>query len=160
MDPITILILGGAAIALFTVIFWEDIIAWAHSALFPWFDKHLPTLSPHIKKAFVVLNKAVSTVRKVAVQSWKKLRPYLIGLIERFIRVGEDYKVETTVYAREDASEKNATVQTTTQTVSYDDLPMEIQERFLYGDKKVDIDVYSTQEGELKKSADELDMAM
>lgn len=160
MDPITLLIIGGAAIALVTIVFWEEIIAWAHKALFPWFDKHLPTLSPFIKQAFAVLNKAVSTVRKTAVQAWKKLRPFLIGLVERFTRVGNEYELESTIYARKDASSNDATVQTTTQTVSYDDLPIEIQERFIYGDKKVDIDVYSTQEAELKKAAQELDLAI
>ena len=74
-EPITLFLItaiGGTIVG--AIVFWEKILGWAENNLFPWFDKHLPTVAPHLRNAFAKLDKAVINVRRQIKAAWQKVR--------------------------------------------------------------------------------------
>ncbi len=80
----------GAAVAL---IFWNQILSWAHTTLFPWIRGNLPGLEKPARYAFAELDKVVIPIRnKIKAfenltdikKAWEKLRQHLLKVLVQF----------------------------------------------------------------------------
>ena len=80
------LALAGLAIAAI-ITFWHKILDWAHSSLFPWIEKNLPTLTNIVKDAFTWIDdKVVVPIRRVVKAAWNALRQQLLRMTAHFER--------------------------------------------------------------------------
>ena len=54
---------------------WSRIRAWCEDSLFPWFEKNLPQIAPHVRSAFAAVDNLVIAARRLA---WHRLREHLL----------------------------------------------------------------------------------
>ena len=133
--PVVIAIFVGIGlVGSLAIIFWEKIIGWAHDAVFPWFKKHMPAYEKWVREAFVVMNKVAATVRKLAIEAWRRIRPKLLDQVVEWRRTSDNHYVcKVLSWIAENMKERKVDQVISTQTVDPDDLPLEIQEIFLRG---------------------------
>lgn len=136
------LVLLVAALGLATavaLIYWHQILQWAEESLFPWFHTHIPELEPAVREAFRQVDKVAVAVRRSVRKAWEQVREYLLKLVVVFRRRS------TSVWVKEVTSwlvrgldvNKPAPVKvTTTEDVSWDDLPDEVKVEFLKRKKR------------------------
>ena len=143
MEPLSIIILLAlAASAASVVIFWGKIVGWAHDALFPWVSTNIPRLLPFLKKAFVVLDKAVVAVRRAAALAWVKVRKFLLKHLQKFFRRdGAWYRIVESWLVTED--NEKVTKVTTEEQVDWDHLPDDIREEMMRR-RSYEVDVTAT----------------
>ncbi|MEH2359574.1 hypothetical protein [Nostoc sp.] len=137
MEPITYLIiaiglgLGAAA----TITFWHQILDWGEKNLFPWFDKHLPTVAPYLKDAFCGVNNVVTKVRRDVKNAWEKIREYLLEqVVELNRKTTSTWIQRVTSWVIEASGYNNKPVFkkiTTEVEVNWDDLSPDVQEAFI-----------------------------
>ena len=150
----TIAIFAGLSIAATAaIVFWEQVVGWAQRSLFPWFEKHLPTLAPYVREAFVVLNKAATKVRKAAIKAWRKIKLHTLQVVEKFERTSDnEYVLTITSWLRENLKDTEAVRRETEETVGIDDLPDEVADAFLRGGREYEFDVLKEQERQMKEA--------
>src|SRR5262245_47585989 len=80
-------ILGLAAVGSVAVaIYWTKILEWARNSLYPWVDKHLPSLSDDVRNAFVKLDHVVTPLTAIVKSAWARLRERLVDQVAEFER--------------------------------------------------------------------------
>ena len=153
MEPITLVILAGLAIAAASaVVLWGEIVGWAHDALFPWVQTNIPSALPWLKKAFVVLDKAVVAVRVAAKAAWEKVKEFLLKqALKVFRKDGEWYRTIENWLINEN-SEKVTKV-TTEEEVAWDELPDDVREALMRKRKGYDLDVKAAKDQEFSTMA-------
>jgi hypothetical protein len=137
IDPISLFIIGAigfGATAAVTIVFWHQILGWAESNLFPWFDRHLPTVSPYVRSAFSSLDNVITSIRRTIKEAWQKVREFLLKQVVKLRRkTSSTWVQETTSYVLETSGYSKPVVkEVRTETeVSYDDLPADVREQYL-----------------------------
>jgi hypothetical protein len=119
----------AAAIAL-----WPQIRAWSEEAVFPWLERNLPDVVPHVRTAFAAMDNAVTSVRRNIKQAWNCLREHLLHqlvILERsssfqWIRRVTSWMVKVL------SNGQRVPVQIVTETAfATDDLPAEVRSEWL-----------------------------
>ncbi|MBD2208192.1 hypothetical protein H6G33_25470 [Calothrix sp. FACHB-1219] len=135
MEPITIYLLTAIGLGLgatATVTFWHQILNWGEKNLFPWFDKHLPTIAPYLKNAFLKVNNVVTNVRRAVKNAWEKIREYLLKQVVELNRKTTStwiQRVTSWVIEASGYNNKPVVKQITTEVeVNWDDLPPDVYE--------------------------------
>lgn len=139
MDPITYLIIGAIGLGLaaaVTVTFWHQILDWGQKSLFPWFDKHLPTVSPYLKEAFSRVDKVATHVRRIVKEAWDKVSQYLLKQVVELSRqtTSNTWIQQVTSWVIEASGYNNEPIvkQITTEAkVDLDDLPPDVREAYI-----------------------------
>ena len=133
---------------------WSRIRSWCEEALFPWFEKHLPRIAPHVRTAFAVVDNVVVAARRLA---WHCLREHLLHQVLKLERRS------ASVWMRQVTSWVTAVLQTG-QTVpvrivaegacSWDELPYEVRAEWLRrGRNTQEHDIVELREKELELAA-------
>ena len=136
MDPITIVLIGaiGLGLGLAAVTFWHQILEWSEKNLFPWFDKHLPTVAPHVRQAFSRLDGVVVSVRRAIKAAWNQVSQYLLKQVVELNRQTSNTWIQQVTSWVIEASNYNKPVvkQITTEVkVPFRDLPKDVRQAFL-----------------------------
>ena len=137
-DPITIALLSLLAIsAVSIVVFWPKILEWAEKNVFPWFERHLPTVAPYVRQAFSRVDNVVTAARRVIKQAWEKVSPYLLKQVLELSRQTSNIWVQLVTSWVVEMIETSGNKQSvfkeirTEQEVPWDDLPQEVRENLL-----------------------------
>jgi hypothetical protein len=152
------IVLGLAAIAgtAAITIYWTKIVNWARNSLMPWVDKNIPELSDFVRDAFVVLDKAVASIRVAAKAAWQRLRQTLLQQVAEFEQLTPStwlLRVTSWMKAKLNALDPEPAVTRiqTEQVISYSDLPPQVREQLLReGKTKHRIDVTEARDTEMK----------
>jgi hypothetical protein len=150
------LAVGAAVTALVgaaTIILWHKILGWAQDNVLPWVREHLPSLAPHVEKAFSAVDKAVVAVRLEIKAAWDDLRKILLKQVARFEQhVGNTWLVEVTSWLRAElqGSQPKAIEIRTVRSLSFDEVPFEIREQaYRVGQGPYELDITSNRDAEL-----------
>lgn len=141
MEPLTMILIaaGGLAALLVTCALWDRIVALMLDIVFPWMERHLPTVAPHLREVFVRLDTAVSTLRRGLKQLYRNVREHLLASTTTFERQGSVVKQRTESYTRdmEGGFQRHSHV----ESVSFDDLPSDVRAQLMRSDapQKVNI---------------------
>ncbi|MUG92024.1 hypothetical protein F7734_05935 [Scytonema sp. UIC 10036] len=138
MDPITGLLIGAIGLALAataTVVFWHRILEWGEKNVFPWFERHLPTIAPYVRKAFSRIDNVVTSVRRTVKEAWNKVSQYLLKqVVELNRQTSNTWVQQVTSWVIENSGYNNKPPVKeirTEQEVSWDDLPEDVRKTFL-----------------------------
>jgi hypothetical protein len=137
MDPITVWIIGAIGLALAaSVVFWHQILEWGEKSVFPWFERHLPTVAPYVRKAFSRVDNVVTSVRRAIKEAWDRVSHYLLKQVVELNRktTSNTWVQQVTSWVIDVSGYNNEPVvkQITTETeVPYDSLPEDVREAFL-----------------------------
>ena len=137
MDPITGLLIGLIGLGLAaTVVFWHQILTWGESNVFPWFERHLPTLAPYVRQAFSRVDNVVTSVRRAIKEAWDRVSQYLLKQVVELNRktTSNTWVQQVTSWVIDVSGYNNEPVvkQITTETeVPYDNLPQDVREALL-----------------------------
>jgi hypothetical protein len=137
MNPITNLLIGaiGLALAASVVVFWHQILEWGEKSVFPWFERHLPTVAPYVRKAFSRVDNVVTSVRRAIKEAWDRMSQYLLKqVVELNRQTSNTWVQQVTSWVIDVSGYNNEPVvkQITTETeVPYDNLPEDVREALL-----------------------------
>ncbi|BAZ20342.1 hypothetical protein NIES4073_12180 [Kalymmatonema gypsitolerans NIES-4073] len=139
MDPITGLLIGAIGLALAataTVVFWHQILEWGESNIFPWFERHLPTIAPYVRKAFSRVDNVAAPLRRAIKEAWDRVSQYLLKQVVELNRktTSNTWVQQVTSWVIDVSGYNNKPVvkQITTETeVPYDNLPEDVRKAFL-----------------------------
>lgn len=124
---------GAAFIAIIAL--WHKILDWAHSSLFPWLEKNLPTILGTVKDAFTwVDNKVAVPIRRLVKSAWNKLRSYLLKMVTQFERKTQSTwikRVTSWIIAVLDSPKPTVKKVETVEEVNWDELPPDVKEAWL-----------------------------
>lgn len=143
--------LVGAA----TVILWHKILGWGQENVLPWVKEHLPTLAPHVEKAFSVVDKAVVAVRLEVKAAWEGLRAVLLKQVATFERhAGNTWLVEVTSWLHAGLEklgpQSKVTEVRTERQLSFDEVPFDVREQaYRLGHGPYQINITSDRDAEL-----------
>lgn len=143
------------------VVFWEKVVEFAQAVVFPFFKKHLPSIEPYVRKAFVVLNKVAMAARRAAIAAWEKVRPHILKVSEKWERTSDnEYVLKVTSWLREKLSDDEVTRTVSEEKVAMDDLPPDVMEAFLETNtRSEEIDVTEQQDRQVQKAKREMSAA-
>ena len=74
--------LGLASVAV-ALSLWCRIRVWCEQSVFPWFEKNMPQIAPHVRTAFAAVDHAVVAASRVA---WHCLREHLLHQVLKLKR--------------------------------------------------------------------------
>ncbi|BAY22052.1 hypothetical protein NIES2100_18150 [Calothrix sp. NIES-2100] len=136
MDPITIVLMGILTLgATATVVFWHQILEWGEKNVFPWFERHLPTIAPYVRKAFSRVDNVVTSVRIAIKEAWNRVSQYLLKqVVELNRQTSNTWVQQVTSWVIDVSGYNNKPVvkQITTETeVSWDNLPEDVRKNLL-----------------------------
>lgn len=139
MLPLIILgglgLLGAALIA-----FWPQIIHWVRGSVLPWIQRNFPQWTKLFETALVAVDNAVVAVRNAAKAAWAQIKPRILSMTQEFKKLSPTtFEGETITYLKKE--EEKAERITTTETLSYDDLPSDIREKLCHTGQKMRVDV-------------------
>jgi hypothetical protein len=143
--------LVGAA----TIILWHKILGWAQENALPWVDEHLPSLAPHARKAFSVVDKAAIAVRLEVKAAWESLRKFLLKQVATFEQhANGTWQVEVTSWLHSGLKnlgpQRDVTEIRTVRQLSFDEVPFEIREQaYRLGQGPYQIDITGERDAEL-----------
>lgn len=142
MEAITLVLIAAIGLVeLAAVAFWHQILQWSEKNLFPWFEKHLPTVAPYVRDAFSRLDRVATNIRLTIKAAWKKIREYLLKQVVEFNRQTSNtytWIQQVTSWVIETLDDNSQPVVKeirTEQKVSWDDLPEELREAVLKKNK-------------------------
>ncbi len=156
IDPVSLFIIGAIGLGLTaaaTIVFWHQILGWAESNLFPWFDRHLPTISPYVRSAFSRLDNVVTSIRRTIKEAWHKVREFLLKQVVKlrrktsstWVQETTSYVIETSGYSNPVAKEIRSEIE-----VPYDNLPADVREEYIRrGQTSFEKDVTSIRDQEM-----------
>ncbi len=146
----TLFVIG---IGLLTVaaVFWCDICEWFADHASPWLTKHVPTLAPHLRKAFQFIDNNVgSPTRRLIVKAWKHVRPHVIQAEVAFEKVGGRWIRRVRSFLQDKLGDDAQIVQRTEETpVSWEDLPESVRAAALERRKAATVDFVKTRDQEV-----------
>lgn len=149
-----LLIAALGILAAVAITYWHRILQWAYDSLFPWFHTHLPFMEEAVRTAFEQADKVAVPVRRAVKEAWKKVRDYLIKLVVNFQRRNASVWVKevTSWVIRGLETDRPMPVKlTTTEDVSWEDVPEDIRAEFLQREKRsATIDVTEIRDQELE----------
>lgn len=144
---------GVAAAALAAT--WTKIIRWAFDSFLPWIEQNIPELAPHVRTAFVIVDKVASPVLAAVKSSWWQVRKSLLKQvvdIERtfngqwVVRVTSWLRLQLDRFGTEPVVKRVVTE----QIISHEDLPQEVREQLLLsGTASHQVDVTAIRDREL-----------
>ncbi len=144
--------LGGVSAAA-AVALWPHLREWCEDSLFPWLEKNLPQLAPHVRDAFAAIDDAVTAVRRAVKQAWRHLRENLLKQVVLLQRESSSRWVRrvTSWVAKVLESGRRVPVQVVTEQVCcWEDLPAEVRDEWLrQGHARQEIDVTKLRDREL-----------
>ncbi len=129
------LLAGALAIGVAAAIaFWPQIVNWAQESLFPFIRKNFPELSDLFTKAFTIIDKGFSAIRRKIKQAWQKFRAWLLKQAITFSRQTNNIWVKTItswLIKTLDSPTPKVTKVETEEDVDWAELPDEIRESYL-----------------------------
>lgn len=135
MDPITVFIIGVLALGAASVVYWHRILEWGEKSVFPWFERHFPTLAPDVRKAFSQVDNVATSVRRAVKEAWNRLSQYLLKQVVKLNRQTSNTWVrQVTSWVIDVSGYNNQPVVkeiTTETTLNHDDLPEDVREALL-----------------------------
>ena len=133
---------------------WSRIRGWAEESLFPWFEKHLPRLAPHVRAAFAAVDNVVIAARRLA---WHRLREHLLHQVLKLERRSASVwmRLVTSWVAAVLRSGQTVPVQIVAEgACSWDELPAEVRSEWLRrGRNCQEHDIVELREQELELAA-------
>ena len=157
MDPITGLLIGAIGLGLAaaaTLTFWHQILKWSEKNLFPWFDKHLPTIAPYVRQAFSRLDGIVVKARRAIKAAWNQVKQYLLKQVLKLNRETSNtwiQQITSWVIERWDENSEHVIKEVRTQLrLSWDELPDDVRQAVLnQNQSSFDKDVTAIREEEM-----------
>ncbi len=137
-------LLGAVAV----VALWPRILEWVRAVVLPRLQQLSPRLAELARQALIALDGVVSSVRAAARRAWHQLRPYLLELIVRLVRVGEVVLKIVESYIRESSS-RRVRHQREETVLEYDELPEHLREKVWFDREVVEIDAIEERDREL-----------
>ncbi|MBR8836180.1 MAG: hypothetical protein DSM106950_19710 [Stigonema ocellatum SAG 48.90 = DSM 106950] len=138
IDPITVLLISAIGLtvtATAIVSFWHQILQWGEKNLFPWLEKHRPTVAPYVRQAFSRVDNVATNVRRTIKEAWQKLSQYLLQQVVKLNRkTSNTWVQEVTSWVIEASGYNNKPVVKeirTEQEVLWDELPEDVRKAFL-----------------------------
>jgi hypothetical protein len=133
---------------------WSCIRGWCEESLFPWFEKNLPQLAPHVRAAFAAVDNVVIAARRVA---WHRLREHLLHQVLKLERRSASaWMRQVTSWVTSILSTGQAVpVRIVAEgACSWDDLPQEVRSEWLRRGKNCqEHDIVALREKELELAA-------
>ena len=157
MEPITITlaIIFGIAAALAVVALWHKILDWAKESLFPWLEKHFPSISQDVRDAFSKIDKYVMVpIRNAVKKAWEKLRSILLKMVTWIHRKTSWAWVRTTTsWIIEKLTPKPQVKKVIAEEeVNWDELPPDLREEVLRkGKTEYEVNVTELRDKEIQE---------
>ncbi|RMG23409.1 MAG: hypothetical protein D6732_24805 [Methanobacteriota archaeon] len=133
---------------------WGKILSWAQESLFPFIKKMVPSLEGHVKRAFVLLDKVFSPLHQQVFEAWKKVREFLLTMIQEFERrTDNEYICKITQFLRvklEKTEKPKFKKVVEERSVEFSELPEEIRKDLILKDgARLDVTKARDQEMEM-----------
>lgn len=156
--PLIVALIGFGLTAGAAVLVWHKILNWAENSIFPWFEKHLPTIAPYVRKAFSKIDDVAANLRLQTREAWKKVTQYLLKQVVVINRKTDDTwvgQVTSWVIENSNYNDKPVVKQVTTeQNVPWDELPGDVRQKFLtQGEKSFEKDITQIRDKEMAEMA-------
>lgn len=121
------LLLVGSTVAM---VFWDQIMNWVETSVFPWFRTNFPEIAPFVEDAFCTLDDLVVKTKRVVKAAWEKVRKYLLKAVTEirkrhdgvFIRVVESWLMQSPTEVKK---------VTTEEVVSREELPDDVRQAMM-----------------------------
>ncbi|HOX46085.1 MAG TPA: hypothetical protein PK668_20955 [Myxococcota bacterium] len=153
MEPITLIVTILAVGLGVASLFWGQILAWCEEHLLPFLDRRMPFLSGIARSALVLLDRAVTTVRRAARAAWQHLRAALLKTVMIIRRTSDARWVQRftswAITQLEDGREQPLEV-VTEREVAWEDLPNDLREALVRRCQTVEVDVTAARDAELE----------
>lgn len=129
---VSLLALGTTA----TIVFWTQILKWSEDNVFPWFERHLPTIAPYVRQAFSRVDNVVTSVRRAAKEAWNRVSQYLLKQVVKLNRQTSNTWVQQVTSWVIDVSDRNKQpvvkqITTTEEDIPWDNIPQEWRQKAL-----------------------------
>lgn len=139
MEPIILLAIGLGLVATTAIVFWHQILEWGEKSVFPWFERHLPTIAPYVREAFSKVDNVAVSIRRTVKQAWEKVSQYLLKQVVELKRQSSNIwvqQVTSWVVDNSGYNDKPVVTQITSETeVPYDQLPPDVRKSLIERDQ-------------------------
>lgn len=155
VDPFSIAVILGIAVAALAVGFWNQILRWANDIILPWIEKNMPWATKDVRHALDAMDKIATPLRRTVKQAWQNMRNYLLQQVVTFSRKTDSYewvkKTTTWLIKVLESGEKVPVKVETTATVTWDEVPGDVREEFLRRNKQKTVDVTKIRDKEMEQ---------
>ena len=111
---------------------WAKIVGWARDSAYSWLQIHIPSLAEDFLQCMEFLDGLVVVGIRVVRTAWAKVKQSLLSMaVEIEQTTDQDWVRRASSYWADALSQNRVMKTTTTQVLTYDDLPPEIREQFL-----------------------------
>jgi hypothetical protein len=132
--------------------FWADICEWFAERASPWLEAHVPSLAPHIKKAFIFIDdKVMVPMRRAIKRAWAVVRQHLLEATVTYFKQGGEWVRRIDSYLQEKLGAHAKVIKRTEEsTVEWDELPESVRAAAMSRKKSVPINFVKTRDAELQ----------
>jgi hypothetical protein len=143
----------AAVVITAVVALWHKILDWAHSSLYPWLQKKLPTIEAAVREAFIWVDRVVVATRLIVKKAWETLRNYLLKTVAQFERRTHRQwirRITSFVIIRLEQTQPVIKKIETEDEVDWDELPSDIRQAWMKTEAKMgELDVTQMRDQEL-----------
>jgi hypothetical protein len=151
LPVIALVVLGLGGVLTVAATFWADICEWYAEHANPWLEKHVPSLAPHLMKAFQFIDSnAMLPLRRAVKAAWSKVRPYIVEATVTFLRVDGEWVRRVDSYLQKKLGAGEQMIKRTEErAVPWDELPESVRDAALRKRSAAPIDFLKTRDREV-----------
>lgn len=151
--PLILLLLGAGAATATLLYCWSDVCEWFANHVNPWLKTHVPQLQPFLERAFMYIDEHVaSPLRKLAIDAWRKVRPYLLQAVVEFEKRHDNVWVRRiTSLVKRHLQDRQAVRRVEEVIVDWSSLPQDVRDRHVRGQAQSRTDIVSLRDKEMEK---------
>lgn len=147
-------IVGLGVLAAIALSFWDKIFNTFKDTIVPILQADMPELASVVTDAFMKIDSTIARpVRRAAKEAWLKVRDFLIDAKEEYTETDDGhYTAKATSYSRTTTPGEFREV-TSSRTVTLDEMPDDIREKFMRAQQKPVVDILKTRDKQLELSS-------
>jgi len=150
MTPLIAVLLGVVAVV--AIYFWPEILNFVRTSIIPFIRKISPGLAQFVEDAFVMIDNVVSPLTRMVKKAWNKIRGVLLKSVVSINQKTSSKWVKTaTSWLIDKLEDKTVKKVTTTETISWENLPPDVREEILRNGDMEDKNVTKIRDRELAK---------
>jgi hypothetical protein len=139
---------AGLALLGFGIFLWHKVLKWGQNALLPWLRRRMPGLVGLAEKAFEVIDRVATPVKRAVAQAWQKLRNLFLKQDLTISLNQQNNPVNRVEQYLIDQSNGQVNRVTVEEEISWADLPPEAYEQLMMG-KRYSVDVTEERDKEV-----------